>query len=195
MTRHLLCLLIACGVVAAREARAQPAPAVLGQLQAGGLVLVMRHAHSPQQPPAAADAAPGNTTLERQLDATGAAQAAAIGRGIRARAIPIRAVLVSPAFRARQTAAQAGLEVAVSAPELGDNAQSMAGVTETQARWLRGQVRTAPSGGHLLLITHAPNLTRAFPEWGASVAEGEVVVLRPGPEGGTVVGRVQPDQW
>lgn len=174
---------------------AQPAPPVIAQLKAGGLVLVMRHAHAPQQPPAPADAAPGNSTIERQLDARGAKDAAAIGRALRALAIPIRAVLVSPAFRARQTATQAGFADAVSTPELGDNAQSMAGVTEAQARWLRGQVASPATAGNLLLITHAPNLTRAFPDWGGSLAEGEIAVVRPGPDGGTVLARVLPDQW
>lgn len=195
MRGRSVCLLVALGLAAAGSALAQPAPAVIAQLKAGGLVLVMRHAHAPQQPPASADAAPGNATLERQLDAKGAEQAAAIGRRLRALAVPIRTVLVSPAFRARQTAAQAGFASAVEARELGDNAQSMAGVTEAQARWLRDQAGAAPAEGNLLLITHAPNLTRAFPDWGGSVAEGEIVILRPGSGGGTIVARVQPDQW
>jgi len=195
MTYRTACALTAIWLTASAVALAQPAPTVIAALKAGGLVLVMRHAHAPQQPPAPGDAAPGNTAVERQLDAQGAQDAAAVGRGLRAFASPVQSVLVSPAFRARQTAVQAGYASAVATPELGDNAQSMAGVTAAQARWLRAQIGTAPVAGNRLLITHAPNLTRAFPEWGDSVAEGEVVVLRPGPDGGTVVARVRPDQW
>lgn len=195
MTYRSACALTAIWLTAGAVALAQPAPPVIAALKAGGLVLVMRHAHAPQQPPAPEDAAPGNTTIERQLDARGAKDAAAIGQGLRAFAIPIRAVLVSPAFRARQTATQVGFADAAATPELGDNAQSMAGVTEAQARWLRGQVATPVATGNLLLITHAPNLTRAFPDWGGSVAEGEIVVVRPGADGGTVLARVLPDQW
>jgi len=195
MTYRIAFALASLWLTVVGSAFAQPAPTVIAELKAGGLVLLMRHAHAPHEPPPVRDAAQGNTTVERQLDAKGAQDAAAVGRGLRAFAIPIQAVLVSPAFRAHQTAAHAGYASAVATPELGDNAQSMAGVTAAQAQWLREQVGTAPAAGNRLLITHAPNLTRAFPAWGDSVAEGEVVVVRPGPDGGTVIARVRPDQW
>ena len=180
--------------VAVHAAPVLPAD-VASALARGGLVLVLRHAHAPQAPPAPEAAAPGNTTPERQLDARGEAEATAIGRGLRAVGARIDRVLVSPAFRARQTASFAGFAEATASPELGDNAKSMAGVTDAQARWLRARAAEAPGQGHLLLITHAPNLTRAFPEWGGSVAEGELVILRPGADGPAVLARVLPGQW
>lgn len=180
--------------VALHAAPALPAD-VTSALARGGLVLVLRHAHAPQAPPAPEAAAPGNTTPERQLDARGEAEATAIGRGLRALGARVDRVLVSPAFRARQTASFAGFPEATASPELGDNGQSMAGVTDAQVRWLRTRAAETPGPGHLLLITHSPNLTRAFPEWGGSVAEGELVILQPTGDGAKVLARVLPGQW
>ncbi len=188
-------LLAVIGLTAAGPTLAQPAPQLVTRLKDGGLVLVMRHAHAPREVPDAATAEPGNTTPERQLDAQGKTDAGAVGRGLRTLAVPISRVLVSPAFRARQTAQHAGFATAVEAAELGDNGASMAGVTEAQARWLRQMTSQVPGPGNLLLITHTPNLTRAFPAWGESMAEGEVAVLQPNADGLVVLGRVRPGDW
>lgn len=195
MTRRTVCVLALVALVTAAPALAQPAPQLVTRMKAGGLVLVMRHAHAPREVPGAATADPGNPTLERQLDAQGKADAGAVGRGLRVLAVPLSRVLVSPAFRARQTAQHAGFATAVEAVELGDNAASMAGVTEAQGRWLRQMASQVPGPGTLLLITHTPNLTRAFPEWGEAMAEGEVAVLQPSADGPVVLGRVRPGGW
>jgi len=45
-------------------------------------------------------------------------------------------------------------------------------------------------------VTHQPNFARAFPGWGASVQQGETVVLRPDSKGGfTVAGRIPIGEW
>ena len=195
MIRRRLCVLAVVALATAGPALAQPAPQLVTRMKAGGLVLVMRHAHAPREVPDAAAADPGNPTLERQLDAQGKADAGAVGRGLRVLAVPISRVLVSPAFRARQTARHAGFATAVEAAELGDNAASMAGVTEAQGRWLRQMASQVPGPGNLLLITHTPNLTRAFPAWGESMAEGEVAVLQPSGDGPVLLGRIGPGGW
>jgi hypothetical protein len=47
-----------------------------------------------------------------------------------------------------------------------------------------------------IIVTHQPNLSRAFPDWGSHVADGEIVVLRPDGRGGvTILGRVPIDEW
>jgi len=57
-------------------------------------------------------------------------------------------------------------------------------------------VTEVPSSGNTILVTHQPNLSRAFPEWGSTVADGETVVVRPDAKGGiSVVGRIKIGDW
>lgn len=165
-------------------------PALVEAMARGGYVLVMRHAQSPQTPPRPQEADPENTTVERQLDAEGRQGAADMGRALRALRLPLSEVLTSPAFRARQTAALAELAARV-APELGDNGQSMQGATEAQASWLRERAARAGGASNVLLITHSPNIARAFPSLGV-VADGEVIVFGPA---GRVAGRIRIEDW
>jgi hypothetical protein len=74
----LIVLLALAAPSASAQAAADP---VVDALQHGGHVLVMRHARAPRAAPATTDAAPGNTTLERQLDATGRETAADMADG------------------------------------------------------------------------------------------------------------------
>jgi hypothetical protein len=90
----------------------------------------------------------------------------------------------------------AGLAAPTPVAELGDAGQSMQGVTDAQAIWLRARVTQAPRAGNTILVTHGPNLARAFPDWGAGVSEGETVVFRPDGKNGTaVVGRIKINEW
>jgi phosphohistidine phosphatase SixA len=169
---------------------------VLRQMRAGGCVLLMRHARSPRESPTRAEARPDNHALERQLDAEGRAGAAAMGDALRRLGIATGTVLTSPAYRAVETVRLAGLMSYTAVEPLGDGGQSMQPVTEAQAAWLRARVAEVPSSGNVLIVTHQPNLTRAFPEWGGSVADGETVVLRPDGRGGaTVIGRISIETW
>ena len=74
--------------------------------------------------------------------------------------------------------------------------QSMQGIAEQHAAWLREKVSHAPSARlNTIIVTHMPNLARAFPAWGG-VAEGEAVILRPDGKGGTeLVGRIKIEDW
>ena len=181
--------------VAAGQASAGNDAAFVQALRAGGLVLVMRHASSPQEPPTAGAANPDNTNHERQLDEAGRQGATAVGDALRALRIPIGRVLASPAYRVQETTRYAQLAGVTAVEELGDNARSMAKVSEAQAAWLRMQTRTAPPSGNLLLVTHQPNFTLAFPDAGG-IAEGEMVAFRPDGRGGSaVVGRIRVEDW
>src|SRR5687767_5522403 len=147
------------------------------QLRQGGYVLVMRHASSPRETPSKETANADNTRLERQLDEAGRRGATAMGNAIRALKIPIGAVLTSPTYRALETVKYAGFTSPTVVEELGDRGKSMQGVDESQATWLRQRVTEVPRSGNLLLVTHQPNLSRAFADWGGTVADGEVVVI------------------
>jgi phosphohistidine phosphatase SixA len=190
--------LIVAVVGVSNAARAQTASptSMAAALAQGGFVLVMRHASSPRQPPTPQSAAADNPTLERQLDDAGRNGASAMGDALRALRIPIGEVISSPTYRALETVRYAKLANVRPAAELGDNGQSMGGVTDAQGAWLRTRVTQPPSSGNTLLVTHQPNLARAFPEWGSAIADGETVVLRPNGSGGfSLAGRITLEEW
>jgi phosphohistidine phosphatase SixA len=185
--------MFAAGLAAAQQ---NSQDALISQLRQGGLVLVMRHASSPREAPAATDANPDNRKLERQLDEAGRRGAAEMGAALRQLRIPIGTVFSSPTYRALETVRRAQLGNPTAVDELGDGGQSMQGVTEAQAAWLRAKASEAPKSGNTVLVTHQPNLARAFPDWGSTVADGETVVLRPDGRGQTaIVGRIPMDSW
>jgi hypothetical protein len=176
----VLVALVAAGASAVPALQAE----LIENLRRGGYVLVMRHAHAPREAPAKEQADRDNVRLERQLDEAGRQGATAMGDAIRAQRIPIGAV----------TLARLGDPTIVD--QLGDGGQSMQGVTEAQAERLRARVAQPPASGNTILVTHQPNLSRAFPEWGGTVADGETVVLRPDGNGSArVIGRIRIDAW
>jgi phosphohistidine phosphatase SixA len=180
----------------ATSAQSLPPQELLAALRRGGYVLVMRHASSPREAPSRQTANADNLKLERQLDDTGRKGAAAMGEALRTLKIPVGEVLTSPTYRALETVRLAQLPDATAVTELGDGGQSMQGATEAQAAWLRTRAAQASKSGNTFLVTHMPNIARAFPDWGRSVADGETVVLRPDGKGGVVVvGRIQIDEW
>jgi len=189
-------VILLCG--AARGAGAQQAQPgdLVEALQRGGLVLVMRHASAPREAPSPEQARPDNPTLERQLDDAGRQGARAMGEALRALRIPIDAVLTSPTYRARETVRMAGFEQPTLVAELGDGGHSMQGITQEMATWLVRRAAEVPRVGNALLVTHQPNLSRAFPDWGATVTDGETVVIRPDGQGGhRVIARVGLAEW
>jgi phosphohistidine phosphatase SixA len=170
--------------------------ALVSALRQGGYVLVMRHASSPREAPNKQTANADNVKLERQLDEAGRAAATAMGRALRDLKIPIGEVLTSPTYRAMETVRLARLAKPHSYAELGDGGQNMQDVTEAQAAWLRERVTRAPTGMNGIVVTHMPNIARAFPEWGSTVSDGEALVFHPDGKGGALlVARVKIEEW
>jgi uncharacterized protein len=188
----LLGVAVTLGVADAQE----PPNELVKAIQSGGYVLVMRHASSPREAPSKEVANADNTRLERQLDEAGRRGATAMGEAIRALRIPIGIVLTSPTYRAMETVRLARLDSPTTVTELGDGGQSMQGITEAQAGWLRRKVTEVSRSGNTILVTHQPNLSRAFPDWGSTLADGETAVIRPDGRGGiTVAGRIRIEDW
>ena len=160
-------------------------------LRQGGYVIVMRHASSPREVPDKTAANPDNTKPERQLDQEGRTSATAMGQALRDLKIPIGTVFTSPTYRALETIRYAKFGNPQAVPELGDNGQSMQGGTEAQAAWLKRKATEFPKGTNTLLVTHMPNMSRAFPESTSSLADGEALVF--GPSG--VVARIKIEEW
>ena len=184
--------LVAGMVLLAGAAHAQ----TLKALQQGGYVIVMRHASSPREAPDKQTANPDNVNHERQLDAEGRASATAMGNALRDLKIPIGEVLTSPTYRALETVKYAKLGDPKPFVELGDNGQSMQGGTPAQAAWLQKRVTQFPTGSNTVIVTHFPNLTAAFPQMAAGVADGESLVFGPDGKGGaTLIARVKIEDW
>ena len=189
----LICLSVAF-ITAVSGAQRGASPDLIATLRQGGYVLVMRHASSPRELPAAQTANADNAKLERQLDQPGRAGAAAMGQALRDLKIPVGDVFTSPTYRALETVKHAKLANVTPVAALGDGGQSMTGVSEVDAA-LRAKAAEVPRRGNTIIVTHMPNLDRAFPGWSA-VAEGETVVVRPDGKGGAMpIGRVKIEEW
>jgi phosphohistidine phosphatase SixA len=160
----------------------------------GGFVIVMRHANSPRELPDAATANPANVNRERQLDASGRENAESMGQALRRLMIPIGEVFSSPTFRALETASLMGFENAQAVEALSN--EGMQAASAERAEWLQQQVAEAADGSNRLLITHAPNISAAFPEYSDGMTEGEALIFDPsGAEEPVMVHRIRIDEW
>lgn len=170
--------------------------ALVEALRHGGYVIIMRHASSPRETPDKQTASADNTKLERQLDAEGRNTAIAMGKALHGLKIPIGEILSSPTYRALETVRYAELGNPRTFSELGDNGQSMQGGTEAQAEWLRKQSIRFPKGSNTFIVTHYPNITRAFPESAGGLEDGEALVFGPDGKGGAkLVARIKIEEW
>ena len=188
---QLIAVFLLLAIVRPASAQMLAGDALVKALRQGAYVIVMRHASSPREVPNTQTANPDNVKLERQLDEAGRAGAIAMGRALRDLEIPVGEVLTSPTYRALQTVRLAQLANLRTYAELGDGGQSMQGITDAQAEWLRERVTHLPSGANTIIVTHMPNISRAFPAWGA-VDDGEAVIVG---TGGRMVGRIKIDEW
>jgi phosphohistidine phosphatase SixA len=182
-------MLLLTGIGHAETLRGQ---ALIKALRQGGYVILMRHASSPREAPDKQSANPDNVNIERQLDATGRASATAMGKALRDLKIPVGDVLTSPTYRALETVRYAQLGSPHTYPELGDGGQSMQAATDAQTAWLKNQVAQIPKGTNTIIVTHFPNINRAFPELSTGLADGEALVFGPG---STLVARIKIEDW
>jgi phosphohistidine phosphatase SixA len=169
--------------------------ALAAALRQGGYVIVMRHASSPRETPSRQAASADNVNLERELDEEGRSGATAMGKALRDLKIPVGNVLSSPTYRALETARFAQLNKPETHVELGDRGKSMQGVSEADGAWLRDRAAEVPSMGNTIIVTHMPNISRAFPQV-TGVTDGEALVFRPDGKGGTtLIGRIKIEEW
>ncbi len=193
-----VCFAVLCAVLSSAGLPAQTlsGPALVKALRQGGYVIVMRHASSPREAPDRQTANADNVNAERQLDEQGRTSAVAFGKALNHLKIPIGEVFTSPTYRAIETAQLAKLREPRPEAELGDNGRSMQAGTDAQAAWLRKKVTQFPSGTNTLLITHLPNITRAFPQITPAPEDGEALIFGPdGKSGATVAARVKIGDW
>jgi len=192
--RALTVAALCCGSFASGQSLS--GAALVDALRHGGYVLVMRHAHAPEQPRSPAAADPANSKDERQLDADGQSAALAMGVALRTLRVPVGGVWSSPTYRAQATARLVGLPAPTIAAELGDSGHSMQAASDEQARWLATLANRKPrKGTDSLIVTQYPNIKAAFGSEVADMKDGEALVLRPSKTGPTPVGRIPMDEW
>ena len=166
---------------------------LLAALRQGGYVLFMRHGATDMRQNDSDPTHLGNCAAQRNLTGGGQAEVTAVGKSIKALGIPIGQVLTSPYCRARDTALLAfgrGQITEALNPKPGtDEAANRAAI----GKQLRQLLSQAPAQGtNTVLVAHADNVAAAA---NLSLAEGEVAVFQPLPNGFQLVGSIKPDQW
>ncbi len=196
MTRSFISLAGVLAIAGFAPAQQLQGEALVRALQKGGYVILMRHASSPREAPDKQRANADNVRAERQLDEEGRMTAVAMGKALHDLKIPIGEVLSSPTYRALETVRYAELGTAKTFDELGDGGQSMQSSSEAQTAWLKTRAAQFPSGTNTVIVTHFPNITRAFPDWSKGVADGEALILASDGKGAAnLVARVKIEDW
>lgn len=192
MKHRATAIICACfGLLISLPGQAVSTDEIVEQLKQGGLVVVMRHAESPRQEPTEEEAARRNFNLERQLSESGMYAATDMGLSWRSAGIHFSAIYTSPAFRAEQTARYAGY----GTPQLMVELDSASAQTPSAIEWLHFQANRRVPLGNRLIITHAGNISAAFGDEGRGMMNGEALILQPGTEGYTVLGRIGINSW
>jgi hypothetical protein len=58
------------------------------------------------------------------------------------------------------------------------------------------RVTQAPKNTNTILVTHFPNINRAFPQSSAGLADGEALIFAPDGKGGAAVAaRIKIEEW
>lgn len=177
--------------------------ALVDALRGGGYVLVMRHASAsvPQgrggfggrggPPGGGRGGPPGGGDREPELDDAGVAMVTGMRFAFRELKIPVGDLLTSPTLRTQQEARQFGFGDVHVMDELGTEAMQS---DPARSAWLAAKAAESPRPGtNTVIITHGPNITGAFHI--GSIEVGETLIVRPGSNGATVVGRVPIAEW
>jgi broad specificity phosphatase PhoE len=151
-------------------------------------VIVLRHASAP----GTGDPAHfrlGDCSTQRNLSEVGRKQAARIGARLRAAGLGETAVYSSQWCRCLETARLLGVGPVLELPALNSFFQS-AGEEGRHTRELRAWIAAADLGRPVVLVTHQVNITALT---GIFPAEGEVLILRRGPDTLSVAARFRDD--
>ncbi len=181
--------LLLAALALASTAWAQPAPALLEQLRAGGHVLYLRHASTDFSQNDARMTSYADCSTQRNLTDKGRDEARAIGEHVKRLGIPIGEVLASPFCRTMETARLAFGKATASNDVRGGPVE--AARYEALKKLLSSPV---PQGTNRVISSHGnPFHALAGPPY---LAEGEIAVVRP--EGGerfSVIARIRPTDW
>ncbi|MCU0554675.1 MAG: histidine phosphatase family protein [Syntrophales bacterium] len=147
-------------------------------------VIVLRHARAPGTGDPA-DFRLGDCTTQRNLSDEGRRQAARIGARLRAAGLAETTVYSSQWCRCLETARGLAVGPVVELPALNSFFRSP-GEEEKYNRALQAWIATAELSRPVVLVTHQVNITALT---GIFPAEGEILVLRRGPDTLSVAAR------
>lgn len=191
----LLGVLAVAGALGARaDADSTAKPVLTRTLQAGGVVLVLRHAATDFSKPDHDPVDLADCATQRNLSAGGRAEARAIGQGVRRLRLRVSTVLASAFCRTRETARIAIGRFVVS-PVLLNTITSPHDVRwRRQIRAARRLLGTRPAPGTVtVLVTHGIVVSDTT---GLTLEEGETLVFRPlGSSRYRLLGRILPREW
>lgn len=176
-------------LVALPAAAAAAGNAAWKLLESGGQVILMRHALTD---PGAGD--PEGFTLDdcstqRNLSASGRADAKRVGEVFRARRIPVDRVLSSRWCRCLETAQLAFGRVEPWPPL--DSVFLDRSQEPERSRAVKAAIAEHRRPGNLVFVTHGANISAAL---GILPAAGEMVIVQPDGHGGFhVAARIRPD--
>jgi phosphohistidine phosphatase SixA len=178
--------LAALGLAPLRVSAQADEAALLDALRQGGVVLMLRHA---QTDPGVGDPPAfqlGQCGTQRNLSEAGRAQSRRIGQALAAQGLVPRAVRSSGWCRCIDTA-----ELAFGRHEVWPALHSFfaerAAQRDPQTAELRRALARLPARGFEAWVTHQVNITALT---GIGVGMGEALVIRGGPDGGTMLGRL-----
>jgi broad specificity phosphatase PhoE len=172
-------VLVFIALLGARNAYAQDPELLWGKLQAGGNIVLLRHA---QTEPGSGD--PPNYVLgdcktQRNLSEAGREQARRIGAAFRARKVPVEEVLSSEFCRCLETARLA-FGKAEQWPMLNSIFENSA-LNQARVTALKERLGRRPLQGNIVIVSHNVNISAAT---GVGPAMGEAVIVAPGENGG-----------
>jgi len=173
-------------LVAASPASAQNDTALLRILAAPGGVGLMRHARAPGTGDPQGFRL-GDCATQRNLDDGGRGKARRLGERLRAAGLAGAAVLASPWCRTMETAALLGLGPVTTLPALASFFGGQ-GEEAQQTAALHVALYAGRDGPPRILVTHQVNVTALT---GIPPGDAELVVMRPGPAGYEVAGRLR----
>lgn len=160
-------------------------------LRGDGHVVLIRHASAPGGAGDPDGFRLGDCATQRNLSDEGRAQARALGERFKAQRVKIGKVISSQWCRCRQTAELMDIGGIEDAPNF-NNAYVLRGERETLTAGARATIAAWRGPGTLVIVTHGQNVLALL---GLHPAEGEVVVVAPGPATDQklrLVGRIPP---
>lgn len=166
-------------------------------LQAGGLVIVLRHGATF---PDRADTDPlnfDNIAAQRNLNDKGKMLAKQFGDALRQVGVPVGKVYTSKYNRGYETAVLAGFKNIEKTADLTEGGLVVSpNENNRRAEAFRALLATPPQAGtDTVLVTHYPNIIAALGKDWFDVKEGEASIFRPENGSYKLLARIQMDEW
>lgn len=170
-----------------------PLDDLLGAMQSGGYVVVMRHAATDHSKKDIDRSQSPDCSKQRDLSEQGIREARAIGQAMQRLEIPIGAVYSSPYCRATNTARHAFGDFEVD-PDLQFSISKSRADAAALARHLQDQLLSAePGKRNIVFVTHTSNIRDATGIW--AKPEGAALVFLQDGNSLRFRGLIKPEDW